>query len=57
MQASSGAGWKTSAPAYDLRVPAHITSAMGHEQTLSSVRVMSALPPKADVRPCGWDVR
>ena len=30
MQASSGAGWKRSAPAYDLRVPAHITSAMGH---------------------------
>jgi hypothetical protein len=29
MQASSGAGWKRSAPAYDLRVPACMTSAMG----------------------------
>ena len=26
MQASSGAGWKRSAPAYDLRVPARMTS-------------------------------
>jgi hypothetical protein len=33
MQASSAAGWKRSAPAYDLRVPARLTSAMGHWPT------------------------
>jgi Acetyltransferase (GNAT) domain len=33
MQASSGAGWKRFAPAYDLRVPARMTSAMGHSAT------------------------
>jgi hypothetical protein len=32
-------------------------SALGHEQTLSGVRVMSALAPKADIRQCRWDVR
>ena len=31
-------------------------SALGHEQTSRHVRVMSALPPIADIRQCGWDV-
>ena len=33
------------------------TSALGHKRTLSSVRVMSALPPISDIRQCGLDVR
>jgi hypothetical protein len=32
-------------------------SALGHKRTLSSVRVMSALPPIADIRRMSWHVR
>jgi hypothetical protein len=32
-------------------------SALGHKQTLGSVRVMSALPPKADIETQSRDVR
>jgi hypothetical protein len=32
-------------------------SALGHKQTSRNVRVMSALPPKADIRQREWRVR
>jgi len=32
-------------------------SALGHKQTLKRVRPMSALPPRADIRPPSCDVR
>ena len=32
-------------------------SAMGHKQTSRDVRVMSGLPPIADIRQRRWDVR
>jgi hypothetical protein len=32
-------------------------SALGHKRKLCHARVMSALPFKADIRQCGWDVR
>jgi hypothetical protein len=32
-------------------------SALGQKQTTRNVRVMSALPPIADIRWCRWDVR
>jgi hypothetical protein len=32
-------------------------SALGHKQTLEQTGEMSALPPIADIRQCGWDVR
>jgi hypothetical protein len=32
-------------------------SALGHKQTLTVVRVMSALPPKADIAEHDWHVR
>ncbi len=32
-------------------------SAMGQKQSSRHVRVMSALPPIADIRRCRWDVR
>jgi hypothetical protein len=32
-------------------------SALGQKQTLAHVRVMSALPPKADIAECDGDVR
>ena len=32
-------------------------SAMGHKQTSRDVRVMSALPTKADISACNWNVR
>src|SRR6516225_1858057 len=32
-------------------------SALGQKQTFPNVRPMSALPPKADIRECGWLVR
>jgi hypothetical protein len=31
-------------------------SALGHKQTLGRVRLMSALPPKADIAKHWWDV-
>ena len=31
--------------------------ALGQKQTLADVRVMSALPPKADIHLARWDVR
>ena len=31
-------------------------SALGHKRTLARVRVMSALPPKADIVECDWRV-
>jgi hypothetical protein len=36
---------------------AGLMSALGQKQTLKHVRSMSALPPKADIRQHGWDVR
>jgi hypothetical protein len=32
-------------------------SALGQKRTSEQVRVMSALPPKADIAECDWDVR
>src|SRR5436190_20672823 len=32
-----------------------LMSALGHKQTFGSIRLMSALPPKADIRPCDRD--
>ena len=32
-------------------------SALGQKQTWEKVRLMSALPPKADIRQCSYDVR
>jgi len=32
--------------------PEPLMSALGQKQTLTPVRVMSALPPKADIAPC-----
>ena len=32
-------------------------SALGQKQTSRHARVMSALPPIADIRRCRWDVR
>ena len=32
-------------------------SALGRKQTLEQASEMSALPPKADIRLSGWDVR
>jgi len=32
-------------------------SALGQKQTSAHVRVMSALPPKADITDHDWDVR
>jgi hypothetical protein len=32
-------------------------SALGQKRTLVLVKVMSALPPKADIRQCDYDVR
>ena len=32
-------------------------SALGQKQTLQRVRPMSALPPKADITECDWNVR
>jgi hypothetical protein len=34
-----------------------VMSELGHEQTSRNVRAMSAFPPIADIRQCGWDVR
>jgi hypothetical protein len=34
-----------------------LISAVGHYRTLSSVSVMSALSPIADIRRCSWNVR
>jgi hypothetical protein len=31
-------------------------SALGQKQTSRSANVMSALPPKADIQPCDYDV-
>jgi hypothetical protein len=32
-------------------------SALGQKRTLRLVRLMSALPPKADIHKSNWDVR
>jgi hypothetical protein len=32
-------------------------SALGHKRTSEHIRVMSALPPKADIRQSDWNVR
>ena len=37
--------------------PEPLMSAMGQKQRLADVGFMSALPPKADIRPGNWDVR
>jgi hypothetical protein len=35
----------------------HLMSALGQQQTSARVRITSASPPKADIRPGGSDVR
>jgi hypothetical protein len=37
--------------------PEPLMSALGQKQTWKHVRVMSALPPKADIRQRDWNVR
>ena len=37
--------------------PDPLMSALGQKRTFPNVQPMSALPPKADVRPCNWHVR
>jgi hypothetical protein len=42
-------GWHSTGSIRRLKLPTQVDVRFGHKQTLEHVRVMSALPPKADI--------